>query len=103
MLEGRWKRTRGKRQVDYVMERKDSCSGDGNQESGGTGIKGAGRERLEEDSSMLISVSGTCEMEARMEEWEGGKLGGQGGGRVTARSEWMVSTLWWKKRGKVLS
>lgn len=43
-------------------------------------------EGLEEDSSMLTSVSGTGGKEARIEGGRCGKMGGQGEGRVAAFS-----------------
>lgn len=60
MLECRRKETRGKREGDDVVERRDNCSEDGSPESGVNRIKkggGGGQgERLEEDSSMPTSV-----------------------------------------------
>lgn len=68
------------REIDYIMKRKDNCRGDGRQASG---IKGAGggirRGQLHANSS-------------EWNRWEGS------GGRVASSPEWMVSTLWWKKR-----
>lgn len=76
--------------MDYVMER-SYWKGDGSQESGGSGVKEAGRE------IRLTLVSGRVGKEAMVEGVEEGRGVGRGGWSMATSSE----ILWLKKSTKL--